>query len=57
MKMTTKKDNKNKLIIPAGHFASDWFKCSNCGYEERKKIHPDQTISTCSKCGGRAYRQ
>lgn len=57
MKMTMKTTKEAKLLIPAGRFASDWFKCSNCGFEERKLIHPSQNTSTCSKCGGTAYRQ
>lgn len=57
MKMTIKTINEKKLLIPTGYFASDWFKCSSCGFEERKLIPSWQNTSTCTKCGGTAYRQ
>lgn len=57
MKMTVKKTQHKKFLIPAGRFASDWFKCSKCGFEERKLIPSWQNTSTCTKCGGTAYRQ
>ena len=57
MKKNIKSDNKKKCVIPTGKFASDWFKCSKCEYEERKLIPSWQNTSTCSRCGGTAYRQ
>lgn len=48
---------RKKILIPTGSFASDWFKCSNCGFEERKLIPSWQNTSTCTQCGGTAYRQ
>ena len=57
MKMTIKSNKETKIIIPSGCFASDWFKCSNCGFQERKLIPSWQNTSTCTQCGGTAYRQ
>ncbi len=57
MKMTIKTAGKDKILVPAGRFASDWFKCSSCGFEEQKRIPSWQNTSTCSRCGGTAYRQ
>ena len=56
-KIIVRSIKEEKLLIPAGHFASDWFKCSNCGFEERKRIGSWQNTSTCTRCGGTAYRQ
>ena len=56
-KITVKSIKEEKLLIPVGRFASDWFKCSNCGFEERKLIGSWQNTSTCTRCGGTAYRQ
>ena len=57
VKMIDKTSKEKKILVPAGRFASDWFKCSNCGFEERKLIPSWQNTSTCSQCGGTAYRQ
>lgn len=57
MKITVKTNKEKKIVIPVGHFASDWFKCSVCGFEERKLIPSWQNTSTCTQCGGTAYRQ
>lgn len=57
MKMTIKTINEKKLLIPTGCFASDLFKCSSCGFEELKLLPSWKKTSTCSQCGGTAYRQ
>ena len=57
MKMTIKTVNEKKILVPTGSFANDWFKCSSCGFEERKFIPSWQNTSTCSQCGGTAYRK
>lgn len=38
MKKTIQKNKEKKIVIPTGHFESDWFKCSKCDFEERKLI-------------------
>lgn len=57
MKITIQTIKEKKLLIPVGRFASDWFKCSSCGFEERKLIPSWQNTSACTKCGGTAYRK
>lgn len=57
MKMTIQTIYEKKILVPTGSFASDWFKCSSCGFEERKLVPSWQSTSTCSQCGGTAYRQ
>ena len=46
----TEKTKEVKIMLPKGHFESDWFRCRSCGYVVRIKTLSD-TIQ-CSECGG-----
>ena len=38
-----------KLMLPKGHFESEWFRCRKCGHEVQ--ILTPFNTATCSKCG------
>ena len=50
-----KKEIERKIMVPKGHFNSDWFECLKCGYEVRMLVRGDR--ATCSECGGTMIRK
>lgn len=56
MKNTIKIKNTKRVKenVVATNFASDFFKCSRCGYTVRMLVRGDR--ATCSQCGGTMYR-
>lgn len=55
MKKTNNVKNATKIIIPRGHFNSDWFRCQKCGREVQMLVLGNH--ATCSKCGGMMVRK
>lgn len=43
-------EKKETKKMPEMNFASEWFKCRNCGYTVRIKSLRD--TARCSQCGG-----
>ncbi len=54
---TIKVEKQEKTIkgIPTMNLASDWFKCTRCGYTVRMKVYGNH--AQCSECGGLMERQ
>lgn len=50
MEYVSKKQNRKGINIPQGQFASDWFRCRDCGREVMVKTLTN-TVE-CSECGG-----
>ena len=48
------------FVIPELRFASEWFKCSTCGYAVRIRLPEDVKTISCKNpdvsCGGTMYR-
>ena len=55
MKKTNNVKKATKIIIPKGHFNSDWFRCQKCGREVQMLVLGNHV--TCSKCGGMMVRK
>ena len=44
------RQKKEEILVPQGKFASDWFRCRDCGREVMVKTLTN-TVK-CSECGG-----
>lgn len=54
VKIKSKEQKTNCIVIPKGEFHSDWFKCISCGCLVEKDTYSD--ISTCPECGDLMHR-
>lgn len=50
MEYISKNQKREVILIPRGQFASDWFRCRDCGREVMVKTLTN-TVE-CSECGG-----
>lgn len=54
IKIKVETNETKGMSIPTLSFASEYFKCENCGYTVRMLVRGD--TAHCSQCGGLMHR-